>query len=328
MTGRKPFGFSGNALMEYALPMAIILVIAGVLATVMDINGIIGKYFMASSGNSSSSLEGTTFKPKAFSGSGSLGNGAGGFDGFGKQIDGNGTPIPWSLSGGMYTGAVPRPQTVGGTGTEFIYPVQINWGPSGGGAPVPDNAPNELKARVMAMAETTRQLGNAQQNGDTAANNYATAQLMAQQAGTAAYAASHPDEVMLMNASDFQQVMNLSSQSIDSGGTENGYMYEPWLTQQWQQEQGQWNVNQSSPGQSACGQDYSSCQNTAAMASMSIEMLIAMGIPPEVIYGSMINTINNQAATPLNEDAFFDWWLGGSSNDYTTNKNAMLSEYN
>ncbi len=327
MTARKPCGHPGNSLMEYALPLAIILVVAGLLATVMDINGIIGKYFMASSGNTSSSLHGTTFKPKPFTGSGALGNGAAGFDGFGKLIDGDGNEVPWSISGGLYTGAQPRPQTVGGGGTEFIYPVDINWGTGNGGAPVPDNAPNELKARVMAMSQTTRLLGNAQMNGDTSGNNYATALLMAQQAGTAAYASSHPDEVMLMNASDFQQVMNLSSQSIDSGGEQNGYMYEPWLMQQWLEEKGQWNANQSGPGQAACGQDYSSCNNTSAYTSMAFEMLISMGIPAEVIYGAMIEGINNRAATPVNEDSFAEWWITGSDSDFMRNKNTMLSEY-
>lgn len=43
--------------MEYVVPSAIIIVVAGVLTTVLGINKIMGKYFFSASGNTSAQIQ-------------------------------------------------------------------------------------------------------------------------------------------------------------------------------------------------------------------------------------------------------------------------------
>lgn len=329
MTEKIAYGRKGNALMEYALPMTVILLTAGVLATVVDIQGLLGKYFMASSGHTTSSLDGNTFKPKPLTGSGELGNGSAGFNNYGVMLDGNGNPMTWGLPGQIYTGSVDRTQVAGGNGeTDWAYPIQINWGPNGGGPQVSDQASNELQARVIAAAETTRQMGAAQQSGDNATVNYLAAQLAAQQAGAAAYAARNYHEVVQMNPGDFQQFMAMATQSLQGSDIGTGYSYNPWEAQQWQQEEGLRNENEVAPAEIACSADFSSCHSTATGAAVSYEQLFTfLGIDPEAFYGAMINSINNQAATPVNDDSFSRWWISGSNDQVGIHIDEMTAEY-
>ncbi len=76
-----------NALIEYVSPMSVLLIAVGVLTTIFGVNEIIGEYFMAASGHTSSDLQGGTFKtePMASTAFGALSNGAGGFGGAAKM---------------------------------------------------------------------------------------------------------------------------------------------------------------------------------------------------------------------------------------------------
>jgi hypothetical protein len=59
-------GFSrGNALMEYALPIVLLLLAAGVLATIVDVKSLLGEYFLSASGYTKSALAGGTFTTNA-----------------------------------------------------------------------------------------------------------------------------------------------------------------------------------------------------------------------------------------------------------------------
>jgi len=55
----------GNALLEYVVPMALLILAAGFVSTVVDIKGILAEYFMSGSGYTSSALSGGTFKTDA-----------------------------------------------------------------------------------------------------------------------------------------------------------------------------------------------------------------------------------------------------------------------
>lgn len=89
----------GNALMEYAVPAAIIVVSAGVLITIFDIQEIGADYFLAASGGTRADLSGSSYEYQSGNAlmGGSAGTGAGGFSGTMGRI----TPV----GGG---GAVPR----------------------------------------------------------------------------------------------------------------------------------------------------------------------------------------------------------------------------
>src|SRR6478609_1283118 len=52
----------GNALLEYAVPMALLILAAGFISTVVDIKSIMAEYFMSGSGYTNSALSGGTFK--------------------------------------------------------------------------------------------------------------------------------------------------------------------------------------------------------------------------------------------------------------------------
>lgn len=115
----KAFGLSrkqsGNALMEYVVPAAIILLSAGLLVTLADTSKLLGLYFLSASGRTVGSLNGTTLKLKglAENATGDSGIGLAGFSGsqFGSVSGGNsGTAgIFWSgtvtRTGGRYSGS-------------------------------------------------------------------------------------------------------------------------------------------------------------------------------------------------------------------------------
>lgn len=84
-----------NALIEYVVPMSVLLIAVGVMATVFDINDVIGEYFMAASGHTKNDMENGTLKtePMASSASGTFGNGSGGFTTYAVMTNGSGGPV-------------------------------------------------------------------------------------------------------------------------------------------------------------------------------------------------------------------------------------------
>ncbi|HEY9686883.1 MAG TPA: hypothetical protein V6C52_07925 [Coleofasciculaceae cyanobacterium] len=116
----------GNALIEYVIPLAVLLVAVGILATIFDINAVIGEYFMAASGHTQSALQGGSFKTKPMSSTaiGAFSNGNKGFtasfvalaNGQGATITADGPPpattpaiLPsFGESVGIYSGPVMR----------------------------------------------------------------------------------------------------------------------------------------------------------------------------------------------------------------------------
>ena len=108
----------GNALMEYVVPAAVILLSAGVLVTVTDATEIMADYFMSASGHTrESSLDGKTFKTLGLAENsyGNTDNGLKGFSSFAKVLDGQGTSTGEDGGGFFYldspsrTGARPAP---------------------------------------------------------------------------------------------------------------------------------------------------------------------------------------------------------------------------
>jgi hypothetical protein len=106
-TRGKALAARGNALMEYVVPACVILIAAGVIATVGGINEIMAEYFMAASGHTKADLAGNTFetKPMGEGAAATLGNGMAGV----------------SAGGAIYGGAIGR--TGGGApSSEYLYP--------------------------------------------------------------------------------------------------------------------------------------------------------------------------------------------------------------
>ncbi len=107
---------SGNALIEYALPLGILIVSVGIISTVVDINQVMSKYFAAASGHTESDISGGSLnaKPMAEGVSGVLGNGQAGFSSLGDAIFGGQYYSPSGRSG-------PRPEVSGSNGTNMAY---------------------------------------------------------------------------------------------------------------------------------------------------------------------------------------------------------------
>jgi hypothetical protein len=110
----------GNALMEYVVPAAVILLSAGVLVTVTDATTVMADYFMAASGHTrASSLQGTTFKTAGLAENsyGSTDNGLKGFRSFAKVLNGQGVSTGEDGGGFFYldsptrSGARPTPSS-------------------------------------------------------------------------------------------------------------------------------------------------------------------------------------------------------------------------
>jgi hypothetical protein len=111
--------------MEYAVPAALLLLTAGVMASAMDVNASLAGYFLAASGHSQSALSGGIFKTVALEGPGvgSTGNGQDAFTTFATLLDGNDQPLPGTGAGVFYTAPVIR----GGArpvspSPEYLYP--------------------------------------------------------------------------------------------------------------------------------------------------------------------------------------------------------------
>ncbi len=115
----------GNALMEYAVPAAVILLSAGVLVTVTDATDVMAEYYLAASGRTTSSLQGTTFKTEGLAQDsyGDAGNGLSGFSNFATVKDGSGGAVATSGGGLFFSGDYTRS---GGRqaspSTEYLYP--------------------------------------------------------------------------------------------------------------------------------------------------------------------------------------------------------------
>lgn len=115
----------GNALMEYAVPAAIILLSSGVLMTVTDATEIMAEYFLSASGRTKSSLQGSTFKTEGLAEDayGDVGNGLAGFSNFASLKDGAGGAIATSGNALFFSGSVSRTgaRTQAGS-AEYLYP--------------------------------------------------------------------------------------------------------------------------------------------------------------------------------------------------------------
>lgn len=102
----------GNALIEYAVPMVIILVSAGVIATITDIDDLLAEYFMAASGHTQADLSGSTFRVRPMSpanvSSDDVGNGFEAFNSYGTLLDGAGGSVSGGGSGIYFVGPVVR----------------------------------------------------------------------------------------------------------------------------------------------------------------------------------------------------------------------------
>lgn len=192
--------FLGSSIMEYALPIACILIAGGVLTTTMNINGIMGDYFKQASGNKGAALTNGTFKaPSVASGAtGSVGTGGDAFNNIGRIVDGVGGQIRLGDRNYNYTGPTSRngtPQTMGGNGDQ-LYAIGDK-GPMYQLAAqlAKDGAPQEYVSRILQMAMTTDQL--AQSKGDNSSVNMdaKTAALRAQLASNLSYVGAHQDEI-------------------------------------------------------------------------------------------------------------------------------------
>lgn len=115
----------GNALMEYVLPIGLILLTCGVLAASIDITGILGNYFMAASGHQSDALSDGVFETSimASKAKGFTGNGIGGFTSFGTMLDASGQPTGEKSSGVFFVGSINRPGArAASPSSEYLYP--------------------------------------------------------------------------------------------------------------------------------------------------------------------------------------------------------------
>jgi hypothetical protein len=101
----------GNALLEYAVPMALLLLGGAFLSSVVDIKGLIAEYFMSGSGYTKSALSGGTFKtnsmPKPAVATSGTGNEA--MSSTASLTDGGGGSVPNKGVSFTATGAITRP---------------------------------------------------------------------------------------------------------------------------------------------------------------------------------------------------------------------------
>ena len=115
---------TGNALMEYAVPAAMLLLTAGVAASALDAKGSIAGYFLAASGHTQTALTGGVFKTIALEGPGygSTGNGQTGFTALATLMDGNNQVLPSTATGFFYNGSVSRAgNRVPSPSPEYLY---------------------------------------------------------------------------------------------------------------------------------------------------------------------------------------------------------------
>ncbi len=116
---------SGQALVEYVLPIALILIASGVLATSLDLNSLMGKYFMAAHGETSSTINARTYNVTAMPmpESGATGTGMEGFNDFGQIQDGDGQDQGKFTTPRYYTDSAPRTGARPvATSTEYAFP--------------------------------------------------------------------------------------------------------------------------------------------------------------------------------------------------------------
>lgn len=119
--------YCGNALMEYALPAAIIMLSSGLLITLTGATDIMAKYYLSASGRTDSSLSAETFKTQGLAESvlGNTGNGltAFGSSNFADLTDGSGVPIVTSPGGAFYLGDMTRTSTRPiSPSPDYLYP--------------------------------------------------------------------------------------------------------------------------------------------------------------------------------------------------------------
>lgn len=120
LTGKKS---SGNALMEYAVPAAIILLSTGLLVTLTDTSKAMAWYFLSASGRSAISLKGTTLETQGLVESATGDNGMG-LQGFGRSSFGS---VPGGAGGSgatpvFYSGTVTRTGgRSGSASSEYLY---------------------------------------------------------------------------------------------------------------------------------------------------------------------------------------------------------------
>ena len=297
--------FSGNALMEYALPAAIILVTAGVFATAFDIQNMIPKFFVASSGHNTGAIQDKIFKPSELAegargsatGDGSEGN----FANFGTMVDGAGTSVGFNLPpdrGGTT-------QTAGSHGNDQEFPYTFPPPRRGGGGPdVPPGSSDELAARIRAGSQTSAAISLYQQAGNNEMASYLAAQLSAQQSGTAAYAGRNPDEVAQVDPDDVSAALTSMGDVAASADTQTGtfsiFGVTIDLNAVLTQANGEANAEQSQL-QSACAVDSETCGEAGSNISV-LQQLMA-------IFGGSPNDIGlTEGATPRVESETDSWY--------------------
>ena len=329
---------SGNALMEYAVPMGLILVAAGVLVTVTKVDETIADYFMAATGHTSNSLSGSKMKTeelaKASEGS-ALGNGNA-FTNFGSITDGNGMAVSGAGSsggyygggGGGYSGAVDRsgsrPAVAGTGGVENLYPIQ-------GRGPIyqlyenlPANAPAEYRARVLNMAATAEYIGNS-----GSAN---VAPLIGQQDGLVGYIAQHPGEVAGTGEGirGAGVVIDVSNAMIDTGsslGAQQGNasggpdaIALNATSERWDQFMGEGaNVQRAcvGAGGSTCG-GYSQLEETVGQAQYAAAMwgASAEGMDQAALAGQIVANMGSEAFAGAAAFTEFMYTSGGGTGGF------------
>lgn len=117
----------GNAITEYALPAILIVVAAGLLVSMLNLNGLLGDFFRGASGKTAANMDGTTFRVSLDPQTGATGNGQNGFD--------------HSLARKSMQG-----ETIGGNGNELAFQDIHHQAAAGGGD---DDDDGDLIAEVV-----------------------------------------------------------------------------------------------------------------------------------------------------------------------------------
>lgn len=116
----------GNALIEYGVPLTVLLVVTGALATSEQIRVLLADYFVAASGHTRASLSGSTFTPQQVgqpSGGQELGNGWQAFSAYAQLRNGQNQSLGQSGDGIFFAQPVLRAGArAASPDPEYLYP--------------------------------------------------------------------------------------------------------------------------------------------------------------------------------------------------------------
>lgn len=159
---RYRFG-QGNAMVEYALPAGIFVLGVGILATTVNVNGLLGQFYAMANGDSASAIAGGRYSAKALglTASGSQGNGAGNFNisggsgGFGPGIAAGGGGGGMFGNGGLTSSGSSSADSTGGAGQDEVLAMLKNAkSPMDVYNAIKDTGmPDQFKGLVQAMAQ-------------------------------------------------------------------------------------------------------------------------------------------------------------------------------